>query len=96
MKMAERCYIYRGETSLVKLSYDANRKRYPASIFESFTKFRFSGMDLPVPGAYDQYLTLCYGNWRTPPPRDQRQSHAFDQSGENWNVDLPPDEDRLL
>lgn len=29
-----------------------------------------------IPANYEEYLTLNYGDWRTPPPKDQRQTHT--------------------
>jgi lipopolysaccharide cholinephosphotransferase len=38
----------------------------------------FEGRECPVPAGWERVLTATYGDWRTPPPEDQRKSlHDF-------------------
>lgn len=94
--MAERLYVFDKPSSWVKLSFDGNRKRYPSHAFSSFEKFPFNDMHIPVPVGYDEYLTMCYGDWRIPPKDEDRYSHAFDRSGTIWTVELPEDAERCV
>jgi hypothetical protein len=80
----------------VKLTFDGNRKRYASTAFSGTQDFPFGGMEISVPVGYDEYLTKCYGDWRTPPKIDERKSHAYDSSGHVWTVPCPNDDDRLL
>ena len=91
-------WIYRGDrsSSLVKITFDGNRKRYKAQSFSESIRCQFSGLTISVPGGYDEFLTKCYGDWRTPPPLNDRASHAFDVSKNVWNVLFPDDDARPL
>ena len=93
-KVAEWFYVYGHESSFVKLSYDANRKRYLNRFFLTSRRVAFNETTIPVPDDYDAYLTMTYGDWRTPPSEANRASHAFDATGTTWNVKLPTDEER--
>ena len=95
-RIASWFYIGTRPSSLIKLSYDANRKRYPAKYFLKSILFSFEDFEMPVPWQYDEYLTLCYGDWRTPPKEEDRNSHAFDKSGKRWTVKLPEIDERKV
>ena len=94
--IAEWLYASNKCSSWIKLSFDGNRKRYPASAFSSFENVPFNEMLIPVPVGYDEYLTMCYGDWRTPPKSEDRYSHAFDRGGTKWTVELPKDAERCV
>ena len=93
-KLACWFYVYTAKSSCVKLSYDANRKRYPNNFFLVSKRVKFNDMAIAVPEAYDEYLTMCYGDWRTPPKPEDRVSHAFDGTGTIWAVKCPAYEER--
>lgn len=95
-KVAEWFYVFSKKSLLVKLSFDANRKRYEANWFQDSVQVPFDDISIPIPKEYDPYLTKCYGNWRVPPEEKDRYSHAFDRSGANWSVPLPDDDARRL
>lgn len=95
-RVASRFYIRTRPSSLIKLSYDANRKRYPAIYFSKSIRVSFEDLEMPVPAQYDEYLTLSYGDWRTPPQEKDRYSHAFDRTGTKWTVALPTIDDRPM
>lgn len=44
----------------------------PAEVFARQEWVDFEGHQLPVPVGYDQLLTTIYGDYRTPPPPDER------------------------
>ena len=90
-RLADWLYMREKPSSFVKITFDGNRKRYSASIFAKTRRMLFSGLSLPVPIGYDEYLTQCYGDWKTPPPLEGRYSHAYDRSGVNWTVPFPED-----
>lgn len=89
-------WLYKSElpSSYIKITFDGNRKRYPATAFSKTERVPFSGLSLPVPVGYDEYLTLCYGDWQTPPPLEGRYSHAYDRTGDKWTVPCPDDDMR--
>lgn len=93
---ADWLYVYPKKTGRLKITYDGNRKRYLATDFNSARRISFDGMSIPVPAGAESYLSMCYGDWATPPPVSDRMSHQFDSSGSVWNVALPKDEDRMI
>ena len=95
-RLADWVYIYKSPSSLVKITFDGNRKRYSAEVFSRSERVCFSGQSIPVPIGYDEYLTQCYGDWRTPPPKSERFSHAFTRDGSSWTVPIPADYVRPL
>lgn len=82
------------KSKFVRRNYDGNRVRYPAWLFEHICRVPFSGFDISVPAGYEELLTMCYGDWRTPPPVSERRGHSFGKDGEKWTVPLPADEER--
>lgn len=84
------------ESNWVKRTYDGNRKRYPANAFRSSVRMPFNEIEISVPIGYETYLTICYGDWRTPPPPERRMSHVFTGVNGTWSVPLPSDGERLL
>ena len=52
---------------------------YPSEMFGGVeTRLPFEGHEFPVPTRWEEILELRYGDWRTPPPEDQRVSlHDF-------------------
>lgn len=95
-RFADWLYIYHGNTNRIKITYDGNRKRYLAVDFKSVKRVPFDDMTIPIPIGAESYLSMCYGDWTTPPPQAERTSHQFDKTGWVWNVALPRDEDRLM
>ena len=94
-EMAGRLYFTRKPTRFVKVPGDGNSNRCPISCYSSALQMDFDGATMPVPVGYDQILTSRYGDWRTPPPVDQRVGNAYAQDGKTWNVKMPEDADRL-
>ena len=65
-----------GEPVVADLVSDADlRGRYPARLFEP-VEAEFEGRRFFIPSGYDEILTKKYGDWRTPPPTSQRETHA--------------------
>ena len=58
-RLAEWFYVYKKKTSVIKLSFDANRKRYPACIFEQSIRAQFGNITIMIPKGYDRYLEQC-------------------------------------
>lgn len=89
-------YIYKRRSPVVKLTFDGNRKRYASSLFSKSIRKPFGSITLPVPIGYEEYLTNCYGDWRVPPPKEGRYSHAYDREGVLWTVPTPDDNQRQI
>ena len=49
------------------------RGAFPAKWLREDVRLPFHGYRLPVPEAYDRYLTYLYGDYRTPPPEKERE-----------------------
>ena len=52
-------------------------KIFMKSWFEEALEFPFENQTISVPGEYDKYLTLLYGDWRKLPPVEQRETHDY-------------------
>lgn len=49
-----------------------------ADWFREVVYMPFEDAVMPMPSAYEDYLTHCYGDWKTPPPEEERVSgHDF-------------------
>ena len=48
------------------------RETMPAAYYGEPVYLPFEGLTLPTPSDPDGYLTALYGDWRTPPPPEQR------------------------
>jgi lipopolysaccharide cholinephosphotransferase len=51
-------------------------KIFKRSWFEDVIEVPFEDTTIIIPKDYDEYLTLMYGDWRTPPPLEVQQSSA--------------------
>lgn len=50
----------------------------PSSVFDKQLRMPFEGHHLPVPDGYDLLLTTIYGDYMTPPPKQERMGkHHF-------------------
>lgn len=54
---------------------------FPVGIFAASRKVPFDDMFLSVPVLAEEFLKRFYGDWRVPPPEDERAGHAFDAGG---------------
>ncbi len=61
-------YLYDG------MGQNMARGAFPASWLNETVEAEFEGYLLPVPKAYDQYLTWLYGDYRTLPPLNERRA----------------------
>lgn len=48
---------------------------YPKELFASAVLKDFENVKMPVPVGYDEYLTMAFGDYMTPPPDDQKTGH---------------------
>lgn len=49
---------------------------FPRRLFDEVAKVEFDGCLYDAPAAYDEYLTILYGNYMQLPPEDQRITHC--------------------
>ena len=61
--------------------YDFKPKMQAMDIkyFKEFVLVPFEDIMVYAPKEYDEYLTLSYGDWRTPPPKDKQIGMHFDK-----------------
>lgn len=52
---------------------------YPRNIYP-LTTLSFEGIECPVPGNWDAYLTDLYGDWHTPPSEDAIRRHLHNNT----------------
>jgi len=67
-----------GSTPWVRYLYSGPmymKKIFPLSAFSSTTMVDFEGRLVPAPSGYDEYLTIFYGDYMTPPPPEARHPH---------------------
>ena len=64
-------------SSVLKMS---NKGRWLCDWFSDVVYIDFCGEKFPAPIGYDERLTTEYGDWRTPPPISERQTHESNQS----------------
>lgn len=55
--------------------YDRNKSIFPRDMLNESSFHIFETGEFPIPKEYDKYLTKLYGDWRTPPPKDQQVTH---------------------
>ncbi len=48
------------------------KRLFPAKVFSKVKWMPFENTQMPVPGEYDRYLTLLYGDYMVPPPPEQQ------------------------
>ena len=95
-KLQEKTYLSARGKKYIRLTGGSMMRRYIAADFISSIRVKFHDTTIPVPVGYDSYLTSGYGDWRVPPPIEDRHSHAFTGVGDSWNVSLPSDQERLI
>ena len=51
----------------------------PQYIFDEYIKVPFEDIEVNALKKYDEYLTVLYGDWRTPPPKDKQIGMHFNK-----------------
>ena len=51
------------------------RPEYPKRIYEGVDYVTFEGLRMPCMKGYDEYLTMVFGDYMTPPPADRQKPH---------------------
>jgi len=67
-----------GSTPWVRYLYSGPmymKKIFPLKDFASAVELEFEGRMVPAPVGYDEYLTIFYGDYMTPPPPEMRRPH---------------------
>lgn len=57
------------------LSEVSYKYKYPVSIFKPIRKVQFETIKINMPNDYNTYLTICYGDYMTLPPEEERENH---------------------
>ena len=60
----ESCYYLWGDSKI--------RARFPSDLFDDLCEVEFEGHMFPAPKRWDEYLTMVYGDYMTPPPPEKR------------------------
>ena len=48
---------------------------YPKRIYEGCDTVTFEGLEMPCMKGYDEYLTMVFGDYMTPPPKEEQVPH---------------------
>ena len=64
---------YAGVYSLIA----KEKNQMPVSLYSDIIYVDFENHKLPIMKNYDYYLTKIYGDYMTPPPEDERETHSF-------------------
>ncbi len=73
------CYYLWGSKNL--------QARFPSDLFDELCEVEFEGHMLPAPKRWDEYLTLVYGDYMTPPPPEKRNGGSHTISIVDLNKD---------
>lgn len=74
---ALRAWFAKGEKAWEYLPPIRWTNRFARDLVEPLGSIRFEDADFPAPARVDEFLTAYFGDWRTPPPEEQRVSeHA--------------------
>ncbi len=49
---------------------------FPKKYYEETAEYEFEGMKCPAPKDYDAVLTQMYGDYMTPPPKEEQNKHS--------------------
>ena len=96
MKIRQKIYLSARGGKFVRLTGGMTKVRHLASEFSSGIRVKFNDQTIVVPVGFDTLLTRSYGDWRTPPPVNKRDSHTFTGVNGAWNVKLPNNEERWV
>ena len=55
--------------------FDPDRWLLPREAFTQYTELPFDGYNFQAVAAWDEWLTLCYGDYMTPPPQNKQFKH---------------------
>lgn len=58
-------------------TFCGNCENMPKEIFDTVEKMPFENLEVNVPGKWDEYLTLLYGDYMTLPPEEKRVTHHY-------------------
>lgn len=68
----EKKHFYNGQTSICFAGGPANHTILDRRLFNTFVNCKFEDREFMTIAKYDKFLTQRYGDWRTPPPINQR------------------------
>ena len=59
--------------------FKPTKQAMPKYIFDEYIKVPFEDIEVNALKKYDEYLTVLYGDWRTPPPKDKQIGMHFNK-----------------
>ena len=70
-------YPYEGARQVVNfMGAYKFREMFPKSIYDSLAEYPFETLSLSAPADYDTVLRQMYGDYMTPPPKDEQNKHG--------------------
>ena len=81
-KITNRCNGMCKNSTTGYVTIPSGRKHFfgeiqPRADFLESVELSFEGIPVSVCKSYDRYLTTLYGDYMTPPPADNKESHVF-------------------
>ena len=71
-------YPYEGARQVVNfMGAYKFREMFPKSIYDSLAEYPFETLSLSAPADYDTVLRQMYGDYMTPPPKDEQNKHRY-------------------
>ena len=80
MALIDRClkkYPYEGSNQVVNfMGAYKFREMFPKAIYDHLAEYPFESLTLLAPADYDAVLSQMYGDYMTPPPKDEKNKHG--------------------
>ena len=80
MMLIDKClkkYPYKGANQVVNfMGAYKFREMFPKSIYDSLADYPFETLTLAAPADYDTVLRQMYGDYMTPPPKEEQNKHG--------------------
>lgn len=77
---------HRNDSEYVFITCKGGNVMKRSIIFGKEQKLQFEGALHPVPADYDSYLKTLYGDYMTPPPKDEQMGHDMLMGAIEWQV----------
>lgn len=85
----------REKTSVLWMPHASGNNVWPAEILDEIISVDFEKTKLKIPKGYEKHLEICYGDWKTPPPKQEQRGVAWEENGDAL-IFFPKDSQRMI